>query len=64
VLAIHELHWLIFAVAAAVMWLTPTTQYLAHRARNAWVISLQLIFLIAIVHLHKQDNVPFLYFQF
>jgi hypothetical protein len=55
---------LIFAVGAAVLWLTPTTQVLAHRARNVWVLPLQLIFLLAIVHLHKQDHVPFLYFQF
>jgi alginate O-acetyltransferase complex protein AlgI len=63
-LEIRQLHWIIFAVAAAVMWLTPTTQQLVHRARHLWVVPLQLIFLLAIVHLHKQDNVPFLYFQF
>ncbi len=51
-------------IAAAVVWGFPTTQRLIQRPRSPWVFGLQLLFLLALLHLHYQDHVPFLYFQF
>jgi hypothetical protein len=61
---VNLLHWIVLGIAAVVVWRLPTTQRLAHDARSAWVVPLQLVFLLALVHLHYQQNVPFLYFQF
>jgi alginate O-acetyltransferase complex protein AlgI len=52
------------AIAAIVVWGFPTTQRLIKNPRATWVLGLQLLFLLALLHLHYQDHVPFLYFQF
>ena len=52
------------AIAAIVVWGFPTTQRLIKNPRTMWVLGLQLLFLLALLHLHYQDHVPFLYFQF
>jgi alginate O-acetyltransferase complex protein AlgI len=61
---IRPLHWIALAIAAAVVWLAPTTQVLLQRCRTAWVAPLQVLFVLALVHLHYEHHVPFLYFQF
>ena len=61
---VGPLQLLAFAAAAAVVWLAPTTQSLVARARPAWSLALQPLFLLSLVHLHYEQNVPFLYFQF
>jgi alginate O-acetyltransferase complex protein AlgI len=63
-LDVRALHWVVFSAAALIVWLLPTTQRLAHDARWTWVAPLQLLFLLALVQLHNQEHVPFLYFQF
>lgn len=64
VLHVRPLHVLAAAAAVAVVWLAPTTQVLVERARTPWVVGLQFLFMLALLHLHYQDHVPFLYFQF
>jgi alginate O-acetyltransferase complex protein AlgI len=52
-------------VAAVVTWTMPTSQRLVARAAPAFVVLLQLLFLLAALHLRTApDNIPFLYFQF
>jgi alginate O-acetyltransferase complex protein AlgI len=63
-LAVGGLQWTVLAIAALLVWGAPTTQRLAHRANAVWVVPLQLVFLLSLVHLHHQHHVPFLYFQF
>ncbi len=63
-LDVRPLHWFTMGLAALVVWLCPTTQSLIQRARTLWVLVLQVLFLLALVHLHYEHNVPFLYFQF
>ena len=62
--AVRPLHVLAGIAAAGIVWFAPTTQKLVPRPRLAWVLVLQLLFLLALLHLHYQDHVPFLYFQF
>ena len=40
------------------------SQRLIRDCRPAFAVALQPLFLLALVQLHYQDNVPFLYFQF
>jgi alginate O-acetyltransferase complex protein AlgI len=63
-LSVRPLHWLVGGIAFLVVWGLPTTQALVHRPRPAWILALQVLFLLALVHLHYEDHVPFLYFQF
>ena len=63
-LSLRPIHLLVGALAALVVWGLPTTQALVQRPRAPWILALQLLFLLALVHLHYEDHVPFLYFQF
>ena len=63
-LPVRPLHLLAGGAAAAIVFLAPTSQDLAGRAPKSWALSLQLLFVLALLHLHFQDHVPFLYFQF
>ncbi len=63
-LTLRPIHLVVMGIGAVVVYAFPTTQVLIQRARLAWVIPLQLFFLWALLHLHHEDHVPFLYFQF
>jgi alginate O-acetyltransferase complex protein AlgI len=63
-LDVRPLHLLALAAAAGVVWSLPTTQQLIQRPPKMWVVALQVLFVMALVHLHYEHNVPFLYFQF
>ncbi len=63
-LEISNLSWTAFAAGALLVWLAPTTQRLVTRGHPAWVLVLQLLFVLATLHLNYQSDVPFLYFQF
>ena len=63
-LTLRPVHFLALGVGVVLVYAFPTTQALVQRARLAWVLPLQLLFLIALAHLHHEDQVPFLYFQF
>ena len=63
-ITVRPIHLLTMGLAAIVVYGFPTTQSLIQRARLAWVILLQLLFLLALIHLHHEDQVPLLYFQF
>ncbi|MEM8712802.1 MAG: MBOAT family protein [Planctomycetota bacterium] len=63
-LQLRTVHLVAGIAGAAVVWLFPTTQRLIHRASPAWVLTLQLLFVLGLVHLHFVSHVPFLYFQF
>jgi alginate O-acetyltransferase complex protein AlgI len=58
------LAWTGLVVGGFVVWGTPSSQRLASRAAPAFVLLLQGLFALALLHLHYQDDVPFLYFQF
>jgi alginate O-acetyltransferase complex protein AlgI len=60
----RPIHWIAFAVAAIVVWGFPVSQSLYARWRPAVAIAMQPCFLLALVHLHYQLDVPFLYYQF
>ena len=55
---------LAFGVGSLILWALPTTQSLAKRRSLIWSVTLQLLFLAALITLHDAANVPFLYFQF
>lgn len=63
-ITVRPIHLVVMGTAAILVYGFPTTQSLVQRARLAWVIPLQLLFLLALIHLHHEDQVPFLYFQF
>ena len=63
-LQVRPIHLWVGCVAALVVWATPTTQELLRAARGRWVLPLQVAFLLALIHLHHEDQIPFLYFQF
>ncbi len=63
-LELSPLHFIVGAMAAMVIWALPTTQTLIERASVWWTLPLQAAFVIALFHLHFEDHVPFLYFQF
>ena len=63
-LFVRPAHYLGFAVAALATWALPTTQRLIYERRPAFAWVLQGLFVLALLHLHYQDHVPFLYYQF
>ncbi len=63
-LLIRPIHLIAFAVGAVVIWGFPTTQRLLAKPPSWWAIALQLLFPLALAHMHFEQNVPFLYFQF
>ncbi|MGE3175058.1 MAG: MBOAT family protein [Planctomycetota bacterium] len=50
--------------AAVLVWALPPSHRLIGRGSPWFVLLLQALFALAILHLHYQDDVPFLYFQF
>jgi len=63
-LHVGPLHAVVLAACALVVWTLPTTQAQVARARAGFALALQPVFLLSLVHLHYQDHVPFLYYQF
>ena len=63
-LDIRVLHLTTFAVAAIIVWGLPTSQTLVTRGARVYVLAIQVAFILAILQLHYQSHVPFLYFQF
>jgi len=63
-LEITPLHLLAGVIAAIVAWFLPTTQYFIKRVNMTWAFAIQPAFVLALLHLHFEDHVPFLYFQF
>ena len=63
-LQVRPLHLAVGAVASVLVWAAPTTQELLRSARARWAVPLQAAFLVALLHLHHEADVPFLYFQF
>ena len=61
---VTRLQVIALAVGALVVSVFPTSQANAARDRLPWVLFIQLLFLVAVLQLHTQDHVPFLYFQF
>ncbi len=61
---LKPVHYLAGIAAIAVTWLAPTTQKLIRSTPAWWTLSLQPVFLLALVQLHHASHVPFLYFQF
>ena len=61
---VRPIHLIAFAFAALIVWRAPTTQALISRGDGRWALLLQPLFVIALLHLHFVDHVPFLYFQF
>ncbi len=55
---------LAFAVAPIVIWGFATTQEHARRLRTWWILAVLVLFLVALLQLHRASNIPFLYFQF
>jgi len=62
--AVRPLPLLAMAVAAVVVWVLPNSQTLMARGSRSWALALQPCFALAVLHLHYQDHIPFLYFQF
>ncbi len=60
----RPIHMVAFAAAAILIWALPTTQRLVTKQPRSWVIALQFLFFVALLHLHHEEHVPFLYFQF
>jgi alginate O-acetyltransferase complex protein AlgI len=58
------LHGLVFGAAAFIAWFCPTVKSIVEKDRLGYVLLAQALFLHALVHLHWEDFVPFLYFQF
>lgn len=52
------------AFAALVIWFAPTSQRLIRRGNPIYVLVLQFLFVLALMHLHFENHVPFLYYQF
>lgn len=63
-LDVSPMHWIVLLAAAICVWGLPASQMLYTRLRPAFVMALQPCFLVALVHLHYQLDVPFLYYQF
>lgn len=61
---IAPIHVVALVAGVVITFALPTSQQLAARDRLLWVIGVQLAFFIAILQLHAEDHVPFLYFQF
>ena len=63
-LEIRPFHVLMGMVGAVWVCRGPATHELVPGLRPAAVFVMQLVFLVTILHLHFQDHVPFLYYQF
>jgi alginate O-acetyltransferase complex protein AlgI len=63
-LDVRPIHVLVFAAAACVVFFVTTTQNVVKTMAPLRVLAMQPVFLVAILHLLYQQNVPFLYFQF
>jgi alginate O-acetyltransferase complex protein AlgI len=61
---LRKIHLAAFLLGAACLWGAPTTQASIRSPRLAWVITLQVGFIAALMQLHHVSHVPFLYFQF
>ncbi len=59
-----RLHGLVFAVAAVAAFGFPTTKTIVEKGSLLYVLIAQPLFVHALIHLHWEDFVPFLYFQF
>ncbi len=64
VLFVRPAQWLVLGIAAVAVWGFPTTQNHIHRGRTVFVWMIQALFVVALLHLHYQEHVPFLYYQF
>ncbi|MCL4131847.1 UNVERIFIED_CONTAM: hypothetical protein GTU68_015912, partial [Idotea baltica] len=63
-LPVQPVHLVAGLAAIAVTWLAPRTQDLVKSIPHWWTVSLQPLFILALVQLHFANHVPFLYFQF
>ena len=63
-LFVRPTHYLGLGIGAFVLWCMPTTQERLLNLRTGYVLLLQALFILALLHLHYQDHVPFLYYQF
>ncbi len=63
-LHVRPIHVLTGAIGALLIWATPTTQDLVTRLPRWWIWTLQIFFVLALFHLHYEDHIPFLYYQF
>jgi alginate O-acetyltransferase complex protein AlgI len=61
---LRPVHLMVGSAAILITWLAPTTQALIKETPSWWTLSLQPMFLLALVQLHHASHVPFLYFQF
>ncbi len=64
VLELRTLQVAVLIMAALIVWFVPTSQRLTTRQNPLFSIGLQPLFWLALLHLHYQDDVPFLYYQF
>ncbi len=63
-LELRPIFYLVGTVAIILVWFAPTSQRLVHRAHPAYALCLQFLFVLALMHLHFENHVPFLYYQF
>ena len=61
---LRPIHLVASGFGALIVWGLPTTQRLVREPPYAWVLVLQFLFPLALAHMHHEQNVPFLYFQF
>ncbi|MEM6946448.1 MAG: MBOAT family protein, partial [Pseudomonadota bacterium] len=61
---LNATHAIAAIIGAIIIWAAPTTQRLAAAPPRWWPILVQLLFVLALIHLHRAETVPFLYFQF
>ncbi len=64
VLELRTLQVAVLIMAALIVWFVPTSQRLTTRQNPLFSLGLQPLFCLALLHLHYQDDVPFLYYQF
>jgi alginate O-acetyltransferase complex protein AlgI len=63
-LIVKPIHISVGAIAAALVWFAPASHEVVPKARLTFALALQVLFLLALVHLHYQDHIPFIYYQF
>ncbi len=63
-LDVRPLQIMILLLSGVVLWGLPSTQTFLRRIAPAYSLAIQPLFILAILHLFYQQNVPFLYFQF
>ena len=63
-LEFRPIHLAALCAAGIVTFAFPTTQVWASRLDPRWMVTLQPLFLIALLQMQLADNIPFLYFQF